>query len=124
MEQELATREDNITTADLLRRSGKPEGIPTTGMTGSHEALFPANDTDNFRNRWNDIQVGFVDEPRQSVEKADQLVASVIQRLAQVFADERGKLESDWGKGGEVSTEDLRQALRRYRSFFDRLLSV
>jgi len=51
-------------------------------------------------------------------------VASVIQRLAQVFADERAKLETDWGKGGEVSTEDLRQALRRYRSFFDRLLSV
>jgi hypothetical protein len=93
-------------------------------MMGSHDALFPANDTESFRNRWNDIQVGFVDEPRQSVEKADQLVASVIHRLAQVFADERAKLESDWGKGGEVSTEDLRQALRRYRSFFDRLLSV
>ena len=70
------------------------------------------------------LQAGFVDEPRSSVEKADQLVASVIQKLAQVFADERSKLESNWSKGGEVSTEDLRQALRRYRSFFDRLLSV
>jgi hypothetical protein len=79
---------------------------------------------DDFRRRWNDIQAGFVDEPKSSVEKADQLVASVIQRLAQVFADERAKLESNWSKGGEVSTEDLRQALRRYRSFFDRLLSV
>jgi hypothetical protein len=124
MAQELVTKEDNITTADLLKGSRKPDGIPTTGMMGNHDALFPANDTESFRNRWNDIQVGFVDEPRQSVEKADQLVASVIQRLAQVFADERAKLESDWGKGGEVSTEDLRQALRRYRSFFDRLLSV
>jgi hypothetical protein len=65
-----------------------------------------------------------VDEPKPSVEKADQLVASVIQKLTQVFADERSKLERDWSKGGEASTEDLRQALRRYRSFFDRLLSV
>jgi hypothetical protein len=65
-----------------------------------------------------------VDEPKPSVERADQLVASVILKLAQVFAEERSKLESNWSKGGEVSTEDLRQALRRYRSFFDRLLSV
>ena len=89
-----------------------------------HEALFPPSELDDFRKRWNDIQASFVDEPKPSVEKADQLVASVIQKLAQVFAEERSKLESNWSKGGEVSTEDLRQALRRYRSFFDRLLSV
>ncbi|MCU1338336.1 MAG: hypothetical protein JWO19_3917 [Bryobacterales bacterium] len=65
-----------------------------------------------------------MDEPRHAVEKADELVASVIKRLAEVFAEERGKLEAAWGKGNDVSTEDLRQALRRYRSFFDRLLSV
>ena len=89
-----------------------------------HEALFPPSELDDFRKRWNDIQASFVDEPKPSVEKADQLVASVIQKLAQVFAEERSKLESNWSKGGEVSTEDLRQALRRYRSFFDRLLSA
>lgn len=89
-----------------------------------HEALFPVSESDDFRKRWNDIQASFVDEPKPSVERADQLVASVIQKLAQVFAEERSKLESNWSKGGEVSTEDLRQALRRYRSFFDRLLSV
>ena len=89
-----------------------------------HEALFPPSELDDFRKRWNDIQASFVDEPKPSVEKADQLVASVIQKLAQLFAEERSKLESNWSKGGEVSTEDLRQALRRYRSFFDRLLSV
>ncbi|HVP45314.1 MAG TPA: hypothetical protein VMT32_01980 [Bryobacteraceae bacterium] len=93
-------------------------------MTKNSEALFPAAESETFRNRWNDIQVSFVDEPRPSVEKADQLVATVIERLAEVYADERSKLESDWDRGGEVSTEDLRQALRRYRSFFDRLLSV
>ena len=89
-----------------------------------HEALFPASELDDLRRRWNDIQASFVDEPKPSVEKADQLVASVIQKLAQVFTEERSKLESNWSKGGEVSTEDLRQALRRYRSFFDHLLSV
>jgi len=124
MAQELITQDQNITTADLLERAGKPDGGPVNAAARDHEALFPATESDDLRRRWNDIQAGFVDEPRSSVEKADQLVASVIQKLAQVFADERSKLESNWSKGGEVSTEDLRQALRRYRSFFDRLLSV
>jgi|SRR5579863_1203530 len=124
MPQELITQDQNITTADLLQRAGKSDGPVMNPVSRDHEALFPASDSDDFRRRWNDIQASFVDEPKPSVEKADQLVASVIQRLAQVFADERSQLESNWSKGGEVSTEDLRQALRRYRSFFDRLLSV
>ncbi len=88
------------------------------------EGLFPAQDTESFQNRWHEVQGGFVDEPRDSVQKADELVATVIARLADVFSSERAKLEADWAKGNDVSTEDLRQALRRYRSFFDRLLSV
>jgi hypothetical protein len=124
MPQELITQDQNITTADLLQRGVKPDGTISNAASRNHEALFPNTELDDFRKRWNDIQAGFVDEPKSSVEKADQLVASVIQRLAQVFADERSKLENNWSKGGEVSTEDLRQALRRYRSFFDRLLSV
>jgi len=122
MEQELITKREEINTADLVERSRNKEE-PASTMENS-EALFPAAESEMFRNRWNDIQVSFVDEPRPSVEKADQLVATVIERLAEVYADERSKLESDWDRGGEVSTEDLRQALRRYRSFFDRLLSV
>ena len=70
------------------------------------------------------IQVGFVDEPRRAVEQADSLVAGTMKRLAEIFADERNNLESQWDKGEDVSTEDLRLALRRYRSFFSRLLSV
>lgn len=93
-------------------------------LAEGHPALFPASDTENFRNRWHEIQGGFVDEPRKAVERADGLVASVIQRLSQVFAEERGKLEGQWSQGKDVSTEDLRQALRQYRSFFDRLLSM
>jgi hypothetical protein len=65
-----------------------------------------------------------VDEPRRAVEQADNLVAGTMKRLAEVFAEERGKLEGQWDKGENVSTEDLRLALRRYRSFFSRLLSV
>jgi hypothetical protein len=86
--------------------------------------LFAGNESDDFRHRWTDIQAAFVDEPRQAVEKADALVAEAIKRLAEIFARERGTLEQQWAKGGDVSTEDLRVALRRYRSFFDRLLSV
>jgi hypothetical protein len=86
--------------------------------------LLPANEATSFRARWSEVQTGFVDEPRHAVEQADGLVAEMMQRLAQVFAGERGKLEQQWSKGNDVSTEDLRVALRRYRSFFGRLLSV
>jgi hypothetical protein len=86
--------------------------------------LFPNTELGDFRHRWQNVQAGFVDDPRTAVRQADELVASVMKRLADVFADERSKLEHDWDKGGDVSTEDLRQALQRYRSFFDRLLSV
>lgn len=88
-------------------------------------ALFAEDETQRFRTKWTDIQAEFVDEPKKSVEKADHLVAETIKRLAEVFAGERSKLEQEWSHGEDrVSTEDLRIALRRYRSFFDRLLSV
>jgi hypothetical protein len=70
------------------------------------------------------IQAGFVDEPRSAVEQADSLVAGTMKRLAEMFAEERSRLESQWDRGDDVSTEDLRIALRRYRSFFGRLLSM
>jgi hypothetical protein len=88
------------------------------------EAVFSHDEVNQLRPRWNAIQTKFIDEPRTSVEEADGLVASTIQRLSDSFANERVKLESQWAKGDDVSTEDLRLALRRYRSFFDRLLSV
>jgi hypothetical protein len=77
-----------------------------------------------MRAEWDAIQASFVDEPRQAVEQADRLVAAAIRRLAEVFAEEKTRLEGQWDRGGDVSTEDLRQALRRYRSFFGRVLSV
>ncbi|HEY3231784.1 MAG TPA: hypothetical protein VGJ87_21320 [Roseiflexaceae bacterium] len=86
--------------------------------------LLATDEAQNLRSRWDAIQTGFVDEPRRAVEQADSLVAEVMQRLAQLFADERSKLEGQWSRGDNVSTEDLRVALQRYRSFFDRLLSI
>jgi hypothetical protein len=86
--------------------------------------LFPANELEELRSRWSGVQTAFVDEPRRAVEQADGLVASAMKRLAEVFAEERSKLEQQWDGGGNVSTEDLRIALQRYRSFFHRLLSI
>jgi hypothetical protein len=86
--------------------------------------LFSPEEAKDFRARWDAIQVSFVDEPRQVVEQADSLVAVAMKHLAEVFAAERTKLEGQWDRDDNVSTEDLRLALRRYRSFFGRLLSV
>ena len=86
--------------------------------------MFAQNDTQDLRSSWEKIQIRFVDKPRTAVVQADELVANAIKRLAEVFATERHKLETAWDKTDDVSTEDLRVALRRYRCFFDRLLSV
>jgi hypothetical protein len=93
-------------------------------ISGGDEPLFPSEELQGLRTRWKDIQVAFVDEPRKAVEQADGLVASAMKRLAEVFAEERSGLEKQWDRGDSVSTEDLRVALQRYRTFFDRLLSV
>lgn len=86
--------------------------------------MFAGAEAAGYRTQWDAIQTGFVDEPRKAVQEADALVALVMKRLSDVFTDERASLERQWGKGDEISTEDLRVALRRYRSFFERLLSL
>jgi hypothetical protein len=86
--------------------------------------LFPPDEANNLRAKWDSVQVRFVDEPRQAVEEADRLIATTMKRLAGIFSEERLKLEHQWDRGDDVSTEDLRVGLRRYRSFFSRLLKV
>ena len=86
--------------------------------------LFPPDEAGHLQERWQEVQASFVDEPRQAVQQADELVAGAIKRLAQTFADERSQLEGQWDRGDQVSTEDLRVALQKYRSFFGRLLKV
>jgi hypothetical protein len=90
----------------------------------SRTPLFAADAAESFRSRWQDIQTSFIDEPTRAVEQADSLVAEIMQQLAKTFADERSHLEEQEEHGKEISTEDLRMALRHYRSFFDRLLSI
>jgi hypothetical protein len=96
-----------------------------TGDTASTTGpLLATEDAEGFRARWTDVQTGFVDAPRRAVEEADALVAELMQHLASSFADERGRLERQWDQGDDVPTDHLRDALQRYRSFFERLLAT
>jgi len=120
-------RDNNLPrTAEMpaVNGNGTPKLTMAQAAQEPNPSLFGQTDSGDFRFRWEKIQIGFVDEPRTAVEQADELVASAIKRLAEVFAAERQKLEAEWGKTDNISTEELRVALRRYRSFFDRLLSV
>ena len=126
-----AERSASATTTDLKRtigdreaESARGDGAPADVNASRDTPLLAADVVGQLRNQWTDIQAGFVDEPRRAVERADGLVADAIKRLAETFSNERTQLEGQWGRGGDVSTEDLRQALQRYRSFFSRLLSV
>ena len=125
------TKNEGLTTAALAGAgNGEQAGIApsTTDQTSVDKnqpaPLFPAGDADDLRTQWDSVQAGFVDEPRRAVEQADSLVAGAMKRLAETFAEERARLESQWDRGDDVSTEDLRVALQRYRSFFGRLLSM
>ena len=91
---------------------------------GQLTSLFDGNAAEKFRTRWLAIQSKFVDDPRDSVRQADELVSDVIQDITNSFADRRGTMEKVWNGGGNTSTEDLRITLQRYRSFFERLLSL
>ena len=95
-----------------------------TGDEGHRDPLLPTHRTSGYRERWEDIQSRFVDDPRSSVEQADTLVIEVVQDLQTTFGSERSSLEAQWQRGDDVQTEDLRVALQRYRTFFDRLLSA
>jgi hypothetical protein len=118
-------RRHDVAPAPSPAPAKKPVSEAATTIDDSRPAaLFHDEEANGFRSRWEAIQTGFVDEPRAAVEQADALVAQVVARLSDVFGDERSKLERHWDRGDGVSTEDLRIVLKRYRSFFDRLLSM
>jgi hypothetical protein len=135
---ELNRKEEALTTADLasygivqkqpdgpkLVKHQEPETLDRPAAVSEPMPLFSESEMGDFRSRWSTIQTGFVDEPRRTVEGADKLVAAVMQRLEEGFVNERLGLEKQWDRGDNVSTEDLRVALQRYRSFFDRLLKL
>ncbi|HSK90744.1 MAG TPA: hypothetical protein VK875_05480 [Euzebyales bacterium] len=89
----------------------------------SHSGMLPDDEIGGFQGRWDEIQVRFIDEPRQSVREADDLVGEVTRQIAQRFTDARQGLEQRWEGGNEPTTEELRQALQRYRDFFQRLVA-
>jgi hypothetical protein len=93
-------------------------------QSSTDTSLFGDEERDGLRMRWDDVQAGFVDDPRDCVQKADGLVSDVVRQLISGFTEARSRLEQQWSRGEEASTEDLRVALKRYREFFDRLLAV
>jgi len=129
--------EEHLSTADFVK-AGEAQGqgmareqqrpaqppAPTPVRDEAPGPLLSADRAQELRGRWDQVQTAFVDEPRKAVEQADDLVASAMKQLAENFANERSRLEQQWDRGDQVNTEDLRQALRKYRAFFQRLLTV
>ena len=113
-----------LSTADLAARTTASDrtATPPREAEDVHHDLFGQEEAEPLRTQWTDIQSAFVDAPRDAVQRADALVAQVMQRMADTFARERATLEQQWDRGDNVTTEDLRVALQRYRAFFDRLL--
>jgi hypothetical protein len=135
--------EEHLSTADFVagaERHEEPQGHDEPQRADGQQAqpnggtqaqsdegigpLLPADFVQELRSRWDRVQTGFVDEPRSAVQQADELVASAMKRIAESFAEARNGLERQWDRGDQVSTEDLRIALRKYRAFFQRLLAV
>jgi hypothetical protein len=128
-----AGHDQTLSTSDLVDRGRRPDEAESTHRSDTdrsdtdrseaEEKPTPLiSDGDAYLERWQGVQAGFVDDPRTAVQQADSLVAEVIQRIAESFADERDQLEKQWSGGENVGTEELRVQLQRYRSFFTRLL--
>ncbi len=114
--------DEHLSTADFV--AGGASGGQQMARDEGPGPLLPQDRVQELRSRWDQVQTGFVDEPRAAVQQADELVATAMKHIAETFANERSNLEHQWDRGDEVNTEDLRQALRKYRAFFQRLLSI
>ena len=126
MKPDTPIMERPASTADIARQmdeGGRPAQRQSEEVH-SNAPLLSNEVTDRLQTEWTEAQASFVDEPRQAVQRADELVAFAIKQIAETFARERSVLEAQWDREGDVSTEDLRVALTRYRSFFHRLLSM
>lgn len=109
---------------ETSRRSASPVAAEARSTAEHSSTLLPNDRLAGFENRWREIQIGFVDEPRTAVRDAEALVNDMVKEVTDIFTTERQTLEKTWSSGGSASTEDLRVALQRYRSFFQRLLAV
>jgi hypothetical protein len=119
-------QEERVSTADLAGRQDMAarNDMARNDMKEDQGPLLTPDFVQDLRTKWDRIQTSFVDEPRAAVQQADELVASAIKRLTESFADTRSNLERQWDRGEDINTEDLRMALRRYRSFFQKLMTV
>lgn len=118
------TSEEQMRREQIAEEPTVENQSPTASMNDQLEPLFEDEAARKFRSRWQVIQGKFVDDPRDSVKQADDLVADIIKSVTMSFSDRRMSLEKQWNSGQNVSTEDMRQALKRYRSFFERLLTL
>lgn len=118
--EEVQSAEFTLSSRDESQNgSNQPGGQP--GIPGS---LFSPEQSSELQVEWEELQVGFVDDPQEAVKQADQLVATALERIAASFAQERKRLENQWSRGDDVSTEELRIVIQRYRTFLERLLSL
>ena len=121
-------RTEDLVTADSTDDIANPSGSAADAFpdqaADEARSLLPPDEEAEIVRQWESIQAGFVDEPHKAVQDADNLVAGLMRRLAETFSETRGDLEDQWGRGDQVSTEDLRVTLQRYRAFFGRLLRV
>jgi hypothetical protein len=113
---------DPVREPEPVAGEAEPPGADHESSTA--EMLFADDDVSDLRARWAGVQAAFVDNPKECVQKADHLVSDLVEQLTAGFAQARSRLEEQWSRGQEASTEDLRMALMHYREFFDRLLSV
>jgi len=122
----MADSNQGLTTADIAAGGAPQAGHPAEGVNQDTGAgpLLPADEAERYDEQWRRVQASFVDQPRHAVEEADRLVAGLMQRLATEFTETRAGLEQQWERSEDVSTEDLRVAMTRYRSFFERLLAA
>ena len=116
-------REPNLTTADLAASANRKQPASSKEET-KLAPLFTDDAAKTFRSQWDVVQRGFVDDPQEAVRAGDELVAQVIKSLAESFSEQRSSLEGEANQADRSSTENLRLALRRYRSFFERLLAI
>jgi hypothetical protein len=134
---ELKAREGELTTADLASYGiqlkhldgpklvkSEPETLDRAAAVSEPTPLFSESEMGDFRSQWSKLQTGFVDEPAPDRRRCRQAGSFGDARLAEGFANERSGLETQWDRGENVSTEELRISLQRYRSFFDRLLEL
>jgi hypothetical protein len=116
--------DQRLRTDDLIADDADRPLARDASSADSLDPLFDSDRSEELRGRWQEVQTQFVDDPRNTVEQADALVAELLDELARGFSKARSGLERQWTEGEDVSTEDLRLTLRRYRSFFERLLAA